>query len=332
MGPINVSIMAKVLADATDGRGFVVEGVEPVLLALDADRMNVMVSDTITNRHVIVRRFHNSPQLYLFDAEKTNPVLIEPAYFTNLDRNRTQISRIVLDGLDTSKLIQSSPPEFVMAMDELGNFPDPIVPPQSDSLSSASQHFSQPVQDSPSTQTSASSSDAYKPPNRHMPPPGKPRTVPLPRPVRRATGKSRNKTLNNVQVSIDEIRGRNRRDLSELPDLITPIEARQQYAANLDSLKLRRCTVCHKIELNVASDQAYICFSCVHLGKKNPDHYFARTDSKPFEKPVGISDAAHEELLALPELTLVEQQLIAQVHIESYVYLRGRGAIWLSVE
>lgn len=82
---------------------------------------------------------------------------------------------------------------------------------------------------------------------------------------------------------------------------------------------IQRCDICHEYAIlrHVVQTLPYSCKSCQQI-KSKPDRISHLREQSPGSFP--------EELRGF-ELSFVEEQLIALVHVNQYVYLRKTGSI-----
>jgi hypothetical protein len=98
-------------------------------------------------------------------------------------------------------------------------------------------------------------------------------------------------------------------------------QARMYFGQQLNLYRVLRCGDCHESFVRKCEPDARNTYQCARCSKlKKKFNYFREPFSKPGLKP-------SDEKGPLPELTLVEKQLIAKAHIEQYIYMRGRGVM-----
>jgi hypothetical protein len=130
----------------------------------------------------------------------------------------------------------------------------------------------------------------------------------------------------------------------------TDEEARLNYARDLDSYVMETCRVCHESRLVSKTEEEmaerdqvhgecgmggtcghhtfdWLCPRCENW--RRGVNYFAQVASKPMSPPTALLDGepGHMRPWNLPRLEFIEQQLIASIHLEHYVYARGRGTV-----
>ena len=105
--------------------------------------------------------------------------------------------------------------------------------------------------------------------------------------------------------------------MKDLPNLRENIEkALANYRKNIERWKLQHCHICKEGDPYQMKPSDISKYKCSRCKQKSDNDYFACEFADPREVP------AH-----LPQLTFMEEQLIARVYVNQYVYFRRSDTI-----
>jgi hypothetical protein len=303
---------SETLMQALNRRHFLIQEIqnEAAFEEVAASRHQQMVMLCNGAHHVALRRFFQNGPLIFFDSRQQQPVHIEQpdTFWADLKRQGENafIEMYVINEPSTWTMPFTSPAHRLAARpvgfrEQLITF----VQNQTINLENAPISSSDPSQ--------ASNASQYVPPPRSSfgyPVPA-PRTlrsksapVQAPMPVLTRSERLHQEVLRSSSQE---------RPLTRMDEQA----ARFNFGAQLDAFNVQICAHCQEGHLLKSHNGVteFVCKRCKSKTLAAERNYF----SSEFANPGLAPDS-------LPQLSIVEQQLISLVHVNQYVYIRGQGA------